>query len=464
MEINVKDIPDDLLQFCDCFGDTGTLPQTHHIELKPDVTPVIHPPRRIPYALKPHLREELSRMEKLGIIEKVTEPTDWVNSLVIVHKANGKLRICIDPRDLNKAIKRQHFELPSAEELFAQMSGAKYFAKLDMSNAYWQIKIDEESSKLLTFNTPFGRYKFLRLSFGIHSASEICQQQISQVIEGIEKAANLQDDIIVWGNTREELHQSLKEVLYRVQKSGVKLNLSKCKFEVTEVSYLGHNLSEAGVKPDPNKIAAIVKMPEPEPTNKTELQRFLGMINYLGKLLPNLASVSAPLRSLLENDIEWVFDKPQRNSFNELKRLVTESPVLKFFDSNLPIRVTSDASKDGLRVVLEQSFNKNWYPVAYTSRSLTSSERNYCQLENECLSVVFACEKFNQYVYGQQFFVENDHQPLKAIFTKEIISRAPPRIQRVLLRLQRYDFTLNYRSGKDVIVADALRRAFLDDS
>ena len=120
-----------------------------------------------------------------------------------------------------------------------------------MSNAYWQIQIDEESSKLLTFNTPFGRYKFLRLPFGIHSALEMCQQQISQVIEGIAKAANLQDDIIVWGNTREELHQSLKEVLYKVQKSGVKLNLSKCKFEATEVSYLGHSLSEAAVKPDP---------------------------------------------------------------------------------------------------------------------------------------------------------------------------------------------------------------------
>ena len=160
---------------------------------------------------------------------------------------------------------------------------------------------------------------------------------------------------------------------------------------------------------------------------------------------------------------EWDFQKPQRNSFNELKSLVTESPVLRFFDPNLPIRVTSDASKDGLGAVLEQSFNENWYPVAYTSRSLTSSEQNYCQLEKEYLSIVFVCEKFHQYVYGQEFFVENEHQPLKIIFTKEII-KAPPRIQRFLLRLQRYDFTLNYRSGKDVIVADALSRAFLDDS
>ena len=139
------------------------MPEVHHINLKPDVTPVVHPPRRIPYALRDKLRDQLQHMEKLDIIEKVSEPTDWVNSLVIVSKANGKLRICIDPRDLNRAIKRQHFQLASAKDLFAQMSGAKYFAKLDMSNAYWQIRVDEESSKLLTFNTPFGRFKFKRL-------------------------------------------------------------------------------------------------------------------------------------------------------------------------------------------------------------------------------------------------------------------------------------------------------------
>ena len=141
-------------------------------------------------------------MEKLDIIEKVSEPTDWVNSLVIVSKPNGKLRICIDPRDLNRAIKRQHFQLPSAEDVFAQMSGAKYFAKLDMSNAYWQVRVDEESSKLLTYNTPFGRFKFKQLPFGIHSASEICQEAIVRVIEGVDNCANEQDDIIIWGIKR----------------------------------------------------------------------------------------------------------------------------------------------------------------------------------------------------------------------------------------------------------------------
>ena len=189
------ELPESLAEFEDCFGELGCLPEIHHINLKPDVTPVVHPTRRIPYALRDKLRDQLQRMEKLDIIEKVSEPTDWVNSLVTVSKPNGKLRICIDPRDLNRAIKRQHFQLPSAEDLFAQMYGAKYFAKLDMSNAYWQV---------LTFNTPFGRFKFKRLPFGIHSASEICQEAIARVIEGVDNCANEQDHIIIWGHSKEQ--------------------------------------------------------------------------------------------------------------------------------------------------------------------------------------------------------------------------------------------------------------------
>ena len=141
-------LPESLAEFEDCFDELGCLPEVHLINLKPDVTPVVHPPRRIPYALRDKLRDQLQR------IEKVSKHTDWVNSLVIVSKRNGKLLICIDPRDLDKAIKRQHFQLLSAEDLFAQMSGAKLFAQLDMSNAYCQIRTDEDNSKLLNLTLP----------------------------------------------------------------------------------------------------------------------------------------------------------------------------------------------------------------------------------------------------------------------------------------------------------------------
>ena len=147
-------LPESLAEFEDCFDELGCLPEVHLINLKPDVTPVVHPPRRIPYALRDKLRDQLQRIEKLSIIKKVSEHTDWVNSSVTVSKRNGKLLICVDPRDLNKAIKRQHFQLLSAEDLFAQMSGAKLFAQLDMSNAYYQIRTDEDNSKLLNLTLP----------------------------------------------------------------------------------------------------------------------------------------------------------------------------------------------------------------------------------------------------------------------------------------------------------------------
>ena len=152
-------------------------------------------------------------MIRLDVIEPVTEPTDWVSQIVVARKPNGKLRMCLDQRDLNKAIKRHHFKLPTAEELFAEMKGAKYFTKLDASSGYWQIKVDEESSKLLTFATPFGRYKYKRLPFGIHSASEVFQQNVAEIIEECEGARNSQDDIIIWGSTKEELSDRTIKVL-----------------------------------------------------------------------------------------------------------------------------------------------------------------------------------------------------------------------------------------------------------
>ena len=198
MNITQDDSRNFFAEFNDCFRDIDSLPKTHRISVKPEVTPSISPAGKVPIALHDKLKSELDRMIKLDVIEPVSEPTEWVNSLVTVEKPNGKLRVCLDPWDLNKAIKRQHYILPTDEELFSEMTGARYFVKLDASNGYWQIKIETESSKLLTFATPFGRFCFKRLPYGILSASEIFQANISEIIEGFEGAINSQDDIIVW--------------------------------------------------------------------------------------------------------------------------------------------------------------------------------------------------------------------------------------------------------------------------
>ena len=175
----------------------------------------------------------------MKIIQAVHETADWVNNLVLVEKPDGSLRICIDPKELNKAIKRHHYAHPTAEDILSQMSGAKYFTKRDASNAYWQIELDEESSKLLTFNSPFGRYQFLRMSFGIHSASGICQHKIVQIIDGTDGAADSQDDLIIWGSTQQELQSRTMKVFNSVKKYGLKLNRNKSQFNKSGVIFLG---------------------------------------------------------------------------------------------------------------------------------------------------------------------------------------------------------------------------------
>lgn len=437
------------------FGALGSLAQEQHLTLKEGAIPVVHAPRRVPEALKEPLKNELDRMLALGVIEKVEEPRDWVSSLVLTTKANGKLRVCLDPKDLNKALKRSHYQMPTAEEIFSKMGGAKFFSKMDASSGFWQIKVDSESSKLLTFNTPFGRYAFTRLPFGILCAPEIFQKEIGDILDGLEGQAHAQDDIIVWGKTEAEHNERLEKVMKAIQKSGLKLNKDKCEFGVSELVYLGHKITSEGIKPDESKIVAVKSFPYPQ--SKEELQRFLGMTNYLAKFLPQYSQTSAPVRELLEKETAWHWDLKHSQAIDDLKQLVTNAPVLKFYDGKKAIKVSTDASKNGLGSVLFQKHGTEWYPVAYASRSLTKSEINYAQIEKECLAILFACNKFHQYLYGQTFKVESDHKPLIPIFAKPLI-KAPPRIQRMLLNMQKYDAEIEYVPGKTLLVADALSR------
>ena len=219
--------------------------------------------------------------------------------------------------------------------------------------------------------------------------------------------------------------------------------------------FLGHVVSRDGIKADPKKVHAISNLPQP--TNKTKLQKFFRMPNYLGKFIPNLSIESANLRKLPEKDNEYVFDFPQIEALNKLKQLVANTQTLKYFDKNLPIKVTWDASKLGLGAMLEHLHGTVWYHTAFASRSLTAAEQSYSQVEKKTLSIVFSCEKFREYVYGLRFVVENDHKPLISI-SQRALSKSEPRTQRFLLRLQCYNFQLNYVPGNQLFFADILSR------
>uniref|UniRef100_A0A3P9LFC2 ribonuclease H n=1 Tax=Oryzias latipes TaxID=8090 RepID=A0A3P9LFC2_ORYLA len=444
---------DILKDYNDLFDGLGCLPGQHHIQIDPSVSPVVHAPRRIPVALRDRVVKELQRMENMGVIIRQTEATEWVNSMVTVVTPK-KIRICMDPKDLNRAIKREHYPLLTVEEVVSRMPNAKYFSVLDANQGFWQIKLDDESSRLRTFNTPIGRYRFLRLPFGISSAPEVFQRAVAQMIEDLDGVVNIIDDLLVWGDSKEEHDDRLRKLLDRARQYNLKLNRNKCFIRTNEIKYIGHTLTDKGLKPDEEKVRAVTELPPPQ--DKQELQRFLVMVQYLAKFIPNLSDISAPLRQLLDGDIEWHWEEAQKTSFENLKQLVTKAPTLKFYDVNKPVTLSVDASSQGLGAVLLQ----DGLPVAYGSRALTDCQQRYAQIEKELLAIVYGCEKFHQYVYGKDIQVESDHKPLESIFKKSL-HQAPLRLQRMLLRLQRYSLKVTYKPGKELHIADTLSRAFL---
>ncbi|KAL0153751.1 hypothetical protein M9458_050972 [Cirrhinus mrigala] len=429
-----------LIEFPELTRTTGTLPGTYTIKIDPDARGVVHPVRRPPAALKAKIIEKLNEMVEDGYITKVDQPTEWVSSMVAAVR-NGKIRICIDPSDLNKVIKREHHPMRTIEEVVSAMPGAKVFSVLDAKSGSLQIKLDEASSLLTTFNTPIGRYRWLRLPFGLKCAPEIFQRIMDEMLEGVTGAISVMDDILVAAPTEEEHDAILRKVVERATSYNLKLNFNKCHIRQPAVPYVGHLITADGLKPDPVKIKAVQHMSRP--TDKDGVRRFLGFVTYLSKFIPNLSEVDAPLRQLRKKDVEFTWQPAQQKAFARLKELCTRPPVLQFFDPSKPVEIFCDASSNGLGAVLLQ----NGQPIAFSSRSLTDAETRYAQIEKEMLSIVHACAKFHNYILGTHVTVYNDHKPLEDIFKKSLLS-TPMRIQRMRLRLQWYDLTVKYRRGK----------------
>ena len=446
-------------EFDDVLQGLGCLPGDYTIHFDKDVIPTQHACRKVPFPIRDKLKAQLDKMEQMGVIVKVNEPTDWVHALVTTVKKDGSLRVCLDTRDLNKAIKREHFKLPSREEMMAQFSNAKVFSKLDAYSGFWQIKLDEESSKAVTFITPFSRYRFLRLPFGISMAPEAFHRKIHCLFEDLEGVDTMMDDIIVWGSTREEHDERLRKVLEKARSVNLKFNPDKCEFGLTELTYLGDVLCKEGIKPDPKKTEAIFDMPRPE--CKADIQRFMGMVNYNNKFIPDVSTRSAPLRALEENKNQWSWGPEQESAWNDLRTALTSEPVLRFYDPKKKTKISADASQTGLGAVLLQQDEGSdlWGPVAYASKAMQDSETRYAQIEKECLALTYACERFHQFIYGMKFKAETDHKPLIAIFKKPLAD-SPLRLQRMRISLQKYDLDLEYTPGKQLFTADALSRAF----
>ena len=415
--------------------------------------------------MRDRVKKKLDELESQGVIEKQEEPTDWVSALLITTKRSGDIRVCIDPRPLNKALKREHFELPTLDDMLPELGKQKcmIFSTLDCKNGFWHVRLSESSSLLTTFTTRWGRYRWKRMPFGVKPAPEIFQKRLLQVLQDLPGTFVVFDDILVVGSG--ENHQlamadhnkKLSTLMETCQQQNIKLNPEKMKLRYKAVNFMGNVLTDGGLKPDPSKISAVTQMSSP--VDKAGVQRVIGFVNYLSRFLPHLSTLLQPIRQLLRKNVQFQWSRSQQKAFDNIKAAVVQAPVLRYFNADEPVEIQCDASQSGLGAVLLQ----NGQPVCFASRSLTDCEKNYAQIEKELLSVLFSMKKFHTYVAGRKVIVYNDHKPLEFIVQKPLAT-APRRLQRMLLALQYYDFKYVYTPGKNLHLADTLSRAPLSTS
>ena len=366
---------------------------TASLTLREEALPKFCKPRRLPFAIKPTVGAELDRLEKNGVIERVSQ-SDWATPIAVVRKPGGKVRVCGDFKvTVNPVLKNDVYPLPLLEELFHKLNGGTKFTKLDLADAYLQIKLDESSKQLVVLNTHQGLYRYKRMPFGLSCAPAIFQRIIEQTVGDIPGVACYLDDIIVTGKTETDHLTNLQRTLERLKESGFRLRKSKCSFFQSSVVYLGHVIDKDGIRPLTNKVEAILKMPLPE--DPKQLRSFLGMVNYYDKFLPGLATKCACLNDLLHKDKKWYWTEEHSKAVDAIKESLTSADTLAHYDPTLPLTLACDASTVGVGAVISHTYpDGKEKPIAYASRKLTKAEKNYAQIQKEALGIVYGVQKF----------------------------------------------------------------------
>ncbi|XP_064475331.1 uncharacterized protein K02A2.6-like [Ornithodoros turicata] len=419
------------------------------LAISSNVKPVAQRHRRIPFRMRKALEAELTRLEDMDIIERVTGPTPWVSPVVVVPKPHteGAIRMCIDMREANRAIARERHVMPTVEDIINTLNGAAYFSKLDLNEGYHQLELEESSRRITTFSTHCGLRRYKRLLFGVNAAAEIFQDAISQVLPDEDGIINISDDILVSGRSIEEHDRRLRLVLKNLEEAGLTLNLKKCVLGSRSVKFFGHVFSAQGVTIDPGKVRAVAEMTSPR--NAAEVKSLLGMVNYCSRFIPRLAEIVEPLRRLTHTDVEFSWNQEQEDALERLRKEMSHAPTLAYFDDRKNTYVITDAGPEGVAGILVQETRdkKDHSILAYHSRPLTPTEKRYPQIDKEMLAIVSMVERFRVYLAGGRFTVKTDHLPLVSIL-KNASAKLSARLERLSLRLQHYVFDVEHIPGK----------------
>ena len=364
--------------YADVFQGLGNFPgEPYKLRLKPDAVPAKHRPRKVPVHLQDAFHEEVERLVKIDVLEKVTEPTEWVNSFVIVekvidssnahspnHSIKKSIRLCIDPKDLNEALEREPYYSRTIDELISMFAGAKVFTIVDMDKGYWQVVLHPESRKLTCMAFDIGRYQFKRLPMGSKVASDIFQRMLDSVYIGLPGVTGIADDMVIFLRNEDEHDRNLILFLETTRKNGRVLNKRKLQFKKEEVSFFGQRWNSTGFSPDPKKTESILKMQFPP--DKETMHSFLGLVNFLNRYTPRLAELCSPLRKLILKDSHYSPGDPEHAAFDAIKAEFQKKIILPYFDRNKETILQTDASKKGFGAVILQEEQ----PIYYASRAL----------------------------------------------------------------------------------------------
>lgn len=409
--------------------------------------PVFFKPRPIPFAWKSKIETNLRDLVEKGVLEQV-DNSAWGSPIVPVPKPDGSLRCCGDYKiTINRFLSDFKYPLPLIEEIFASLQGGQLFSKLDMTAAYNQFCLDEKSQLLCTWSTHMGTFKMKRLPFGVKPAAALFQKHMENLLMGINGVVVYQDDITVTGKDFKEHLFNLKAVLKKLSDAGLKLNGNKCVFFQEKISYLGFTIDKHGLHKNKERYESFLNAPIP--TNIHELRAFIGMANQYSRFIFGFASKMDPLYQLTQKNVPFVWNQKCQNAYDLIKQDVSSDQVMVHFNPKLPIILTTDACDTSVAGILSHRFPDGLKPVAFISRSLSKSERNYAVIEKEALAIIFSVVKLKQYLLGNFFTLATDHKPLLTIFgeNKGIPLMAAARMQRWALILSGFNYKIEFVKG-----------------
>lgn len=452
------------------FGETDKI--EHEINLTSDI-PFKERSRPVPFSELEELRRHLQDLIEAGIIEESYSP--YASAIVIVRKRSGELRLTGDFRKLNQITVKDAYRIPPIEEAFSRLAGSKWFSTMDLKSGYYQVRLRCLDRDKTSFVCPLGSYRYIKMPQGVTNGPATFQRLMEKCLGtlNLKQVLAFLDDIICFTATFEEHKEQLQRIFDRLRSYGLKLSLDKCEFFQKSVSYLGHQISDKGIGTSNAKIVAVESWPRPE--NQIQLKSWIGFASYYRRFIRNFSKISAPLQELLKGYTKKFHDgrvkvdrKVARLSFNEkwtneceiafkdLKEKLITAPILKIADYKQPYVLHTDASRQGLGATLSQMEDGVLRPVAYASRSVKKSEKNYPPHKLEYLALHWSVsEKFHDYLYGSKFTVKTDNNPLTYVLTSAKLDATG---HRWLADLSTYDFDIFYRAGIHAQDADGLSR------